>query len=69
MKKAIIGVALAYGLFCAFSVLFWAFTGMTLWAPADGNENYGRAFVLTTLHLVGIGLLVIAVCNTLWGDL
>ncbi|MBI5270647.1 MAG: hypothetical protein HY856_13330 [Burkholderiales bacterium] len=38
-----------------FSAIFYAFTGLGLWAPTgDGAEGAGRSALLMMLHAIGI---------------
>lgn len=40
------------GLLAGFSLLFWAFTGLPLWAQLDGTDfmGFARGFVLFVAH-------------------
>ncbi len=42
------------GLFGAtiFSIVFWAFSGVSLWLPVEAHEF--RAFILILLHVAGL---------------
>ena len=53
MNPRIWNFCVAAGGLALLSTLFYAFTGMGLWAPTDGN--LGREVVLMMLHALGIG--------------
>lgn len=53
MKKLMITIL---GLSVA-SILFYAFTGLPLWAPSEDDE--ARAFLLAMIHVYGVVLPVV----------
>lgn len=47
----------AIGALTLFSILFWTFTGLPLWAPTSG-DNDPRGLLLFLFHVAGFGALV-----------
>lgn len=64
-REILLRAGLAIGLAGVASLLFWAFTGLTLWAPIEPGSEGGRAVVLVVVHLASVVIGIASIFGSL----